>query len=100
MHRGKVDSEIYKKIDAQDKPKELFKQVVELIGFSKDKKLKNKSLIDIGGANGAFCGYIRSLNKEVSITNSDYNENILESSKSFFKKNRINYKKDNANSVN
>ena len=99
MSRSEVDSKIYKEIDAQGETKELFKQVVEIIGFSKDKNLKNKSLIDIGGANGAFCGYIRSLNKEVYITNSDYNDDILENSKSFFKKNRINYKKDDANSL-
>ena len=62
MRRIKIDREIYKKINTQDEPKELFKQVVKIMGFLKDNNLKNKKLIDIGGANGAFCGYIRSLN--------------------------------------
>ncbi len=99
MNRRKVDSAIYNKIDSENQPKELFKQVIEIIGFLKDKDASKKKLIDIGGANGAFCGYVRSLNGEISITNSDYNEEILQNSKSFFLKNNINFKNDDANSL-
>tara|TARA_B100001029_G_scaffold117481_1_gene97357 strand:- start:9884 stop:10603 length:720 start_codon:yes stop_codon:yes gene_type:complete len=99
MRRIKIDREIYKKINTQDEPKELFKQVVKIMGFLKDNNLKNKKLIDIGGANGAFCGYIRSLNKDISITNSDYNSDILNNCKFFFKENKIIYKKGDANSL-
>ena len=99
MIRNKVDYEIYKKNNSKVTTKELFKQVVILMKLLEDKNIDNKKLIDIGGANGSFCSYIRSINKNIFLKNSDYNQKILKSNLEFFKKNKINFKKDDANSL-
>tara|TARA_B100001173_G_scaffold308940_1_gene320230 strand:+ start:168 stop:887 length:720 start_codon:yes stop_codon:yes gene_type:complete len=99
MKRNNVDFEIYKKIDNKFKPKELFKQVVNLLNIKEDKSLEQKKLIDIGGANGAFCYYLRTINDKISLTNIDFNDSILEESKDFLIKHNINFKKDDANSL-
>ena len=73
--------------------------MVELLGIKDDKNLSNKKLIDIGGANGGFCYYIRTLNKNISLINSDFNELIIKKSKIFFKEFKIHFKQDDANSL-
>ena len=99
MIRKKVDYEIYKKHDTKVEVKELFKQAVSLMKLLEDKNIDNKKLIDVGGANGSFCSYIRSINKNIFLQNSDYNQKILKSNEKFFKKNKINFKLDDANSL-
>ena len=102
MSRNKVDYNIYKynQKDSIREPKELFKQVVNLINLLNDKDIDKKKLIDIGGANGAFCNYVRSKNKNIFLKNLDYNKQILESNSEIFKKNNIEYAVDDANSLN
>ena len=94
MSRGKVDYEIY---SSRDEPKELYKQAASLMRIFEDENIDKKKLIDIGGANGSFCGFIRSKNKNISLTNSEYNQKILKKHKIFFEKNKINVKVDDAN---
>ncbi len=68
MSRGKVDYKIY---SSRDEPKELYKQAASLMRIFEDENIDKKKLIDIGGANGSFCGFIRSKNKNISLTNSE-----------------------------
>tara|TARA_B100001059_G_C17794121_1_gene561990 strand:+ start:410 stop:1132 length:723 start_codon:yes stop_codon:yes gene_type:complete len=99
MDRKRVDFEIYKLDSIKSKPKELFKQAADLIGLFDDNNIDNKKLIDIGGANGSFCRYVRSKNKNIYLKNSDCNEKIIESCSDSFKRDKINYSIDEANSL-
>jgi len=99
MLRKKVDFEIYNKKNSRTEPKEIFKQVTNLIGLFDDNDINNKKLIDIGGANGSFCNYVRSKNRNIYLKNTDYNEKIIESNLGILKKNKINYSVDDANSL-
>ena len=84
MQRKDIDFNIYKRFDVNTPTKELFKQVVNLLGINGTSKFNKKKLIDIGGANGAFCYYVRTINNEIYLKNSDFNDRIIIDSKDFF----------------
>jgi len=62
-----ADEKIYLE-NRYEKPKEMMKQIAQLLELNTNKyNSKNFSLLDIGAATGEFLYYIRKINKEIQL---------------------------------
>lgn len=95
-----ADDDIYLKENRYDNTKEIFKEIAEILNLNKNNQFdSNKNLLDIGGATGEFCYYVRKINPFIQLKTIEYSQNMVNVSKDFLKRYKICIEEGDANNL-